>query len=73
MTEALEEVIKYGFANMGLNRIEALIANSNIPSLRLLKRQGFLFEGIMRQDYVVDSKSEDSDCYSLLKHERRIE
>jgi hypothetical protein len=23
----------------------------------------------MREDYVVDGKSESSDCYSLLKHE----
>jgi ribosomal-protein-alanine N-acetyltransferase len=69
MTEALNEVIKYGFANMELNRIEALIDKLNIPSLKLLKRQGFVFEGTMREDYVVDDKSEDSDCYSLLKHE----
>jgi len=25
-------------------------------------------EGTMREDYVVDGKSEDSNCYSLLKH-----
>jgi ribosomal-protein-alanine N-acetyltransferase len=69
MTEALEQVIKYGFENMELHRIEALIAYSNIPSLKLLGRQGFVFEGTMREDYVVNGKSEDSDCYSLLKHE----
>ena len=69
MTEAVEQVIKYGFENMQLHRIEALVADYNIASLNLLKRQGFVFEGTMRQDYVVNGKSEDSDCYSLLKHE----
>src|SRR6478752_7515719 len=69
MTEALEQVIKYGFENMELHRIEALIAYSNIPSLKLMGRLGFVFEGTMREDYVVNGKSEDSDCYSLLKQE----
>ena len=69
MTEALSEVIRYGFENMNLNRIQALIADRNIPSKKLLQRNGFSFEGTMREDYVVDGKSEDSNCYSLLKHE----
>ena len=68
MTEALSEVIRYGFENMNLNRIQALIADGNIPSKKLLQRNGFSFEGTMREDYVVDGKSEDSNCYSLLKH-----
>jgi ribosomal-protein-alanine N-acetyltransferase len=69
MTEALNAVLEYGFVNLGLHRIEALVANSNIPSIKLLERHRFLFEGTMREDYIVDDKSEDSECYSLLKHE----
>jgi ribosomal-protein-alanine N-acetyltransferase len=69
MTEALVEAIRFAFEQMNLHRIQALVANANTPSIRLLKRYGFSFEGTMREDYVVDGKSEDSDCYSLLKHE----
>jgi len=69
MTEALETVLKFGFTELNLHRIEALIAAENEPSLKLLLRFGFSKEGTMREDYVVDGKNEDSDCYSLLKWE----
>jgi ribosomal-protein-alanine N-acetyltransferase len=69
MTEALAPVLRYAFEQMDIHRIEALVANWNTPSLSLLKRYGFSFEGTRREDYVVDGKSENSDCYSLLKHE----
>lgn len=69
MTEALEAVLKFGFTELKLHRIEALIAAENEPSLRLLLRYGFTKEGVMREDYVVDGVNEDSDCYSLLKWE----
>lgn len=69
MTEALEAVLKFGFTELNLHRIEALIAAENEPSLRLLLRYGFSREGTMREDYVVNGINEDSDCYSLLKWE----
>lgn len=69
MTEALQDVLKFGFTELGLHRIEALIAADNEPSLKLLLRYGFSKEGTMREDYVVNGKNEDSDCYSLLKWE----
>jgi len=69
MTEALKKVLEYGFTKLNLHRIEALIAAENQPSLKLLQRYGFTKEGTMREDYVVNGKNEDSDCYSLLKWE----
>lgn len=71
MKEALSEVIDYGFNEMKLHRIQALIADSNTPSKKLLLHYGFVKEGTIREDYVVDGKNEDSDQYSLLKHEWR--
>lgn len=69
MTEALKAVLVYGFTELKLHRIEALIADENEPSKRLLLRYGFSKEGTMREDYAVNGKNEDSDCYSLLKWE----
>ena len=69
MTEALGKVIDYGFKNLNLHRIQAMVADSNTPSVRLLNRYGFTKEGTMREDYVVDGKNDDSDCYSLLRWE----
>jgi ribosomal-protein-alanine N-acetyltransferase len=69
MTEVVPYVIRYGFEHMDLVRIEALLANWNTPSVRLLQQNRFTFEGTMRQHYSVNGIHEDSDCYSLLKTE----
>ena len=69
MTEALKATLEFGFTQLNLHRIEALVADWNIPSVKLLQRYGFTKEGIMREDYCVNGKNEDSDCYSLLKWE----
>jgi ribosomal-protein-alanine N-acetyltransferase len=69
VSEALPVVLNFGFKELNLNRIEALVAASNTPSVRLLQKNGFLREGVMREDYFVNGKHEDSDCYSLLRSE----
>jgi ribosomal-protein-alanine N-acetyltransferase len=69
MREALKEVLQYGFTELQLHRVQALIAAENQASLKLLQRYGFSYEGTMREDYVVEGKNEDSECYSLLKWE----
>ncbi len=69
MTEALKIVLEYGFKTLHLHRIQALVAKENIPSVKLLLHYGFIKEGTMREDYMVNGKREDSDCYSLLQRE----
>lgn len=69
MTEALVEILKYGFEQMNLNRIEALIADWNEASLKLIDKYGFVKEGVMREDYFYEGKHEDSICFSLLKRD----
>ncbi len=48
MTEATQKVIEYGFMNLGLMRLEICAAEQNIPSLYVIKRCGFHYEGIRR-------------------------
>lgn len=69
MSEALEAVIGYGFTKLDLHRIVGMVAPYNTPSVKLLLKNNFTKEGTARQDYVVNGINEDSDCYSLLKHE----
>ncbi len=66
MTEALREVIKYGFEQMGLKRIEAFIGPNNTPSLKLIEKFGFQKEGYLRKHYRSNGKLEDSVLYALL-------
>ncbi|MBX0333312.1 GNAT family N-acetyltransferase [Pontibacter sp. HSC-14F20] len=67
MTEALGPIIAYGFEEMGLRRIEALAADYNTPSIRLLQRFGMQLEGVIREHYVVDGVNEDSVLYSIIR------
>ena len=69
MSEALPEVLKYGFNELNIHRIEALAAIWNTASLKVIERFKFTHEGTMREDYIVSGNHENSECYSLLKHE----
>lgn len=69
MKEALAKVLDHGFNELEIHRIEALIAKWNTPSYKLLQHYGFTFEGTMREDYNVEGKNENSECYSLLRWE----
>lgn len=69
MKEALPDIISYGFNNMNLHRIEALVAPANIPSVKLIKASHFKEEGLLREHYMKNDILEDSAIYSLLRHE----
>ncbi|MEW9121529.1 MAG: GNAT family protein [Thermotaleaceae bacterium] len=68
-TEALKAVIDYGFEQLELNRIEAMVMLENIQSTALLKRLGFKEEGILREHGFYKGRYWDEYCYSLLKRE----
>jgi ribosomal-protein-alanine N-acetyltransferase len=48
MTEALNAIIAFGFTEMGLHRIDAVVLPANTASVRLLDKLGFLNEGLLR-------------------------
>lgn len=69
MSEAVAAIIDYGFSKLKLNRIEALVASYNTASLRLLEKNGFVQEGVLRNHYLVDGVYEDSVMFSKLQEE----
>ena len=69
MSELMPYVIEYGFKDMNLNRIEAMVGPTNIPSLKLLEASGFVKEGQMRSHYLRDGEYQDSLVFSLLRNE----
>ncbi|MFM2048211.1 MAG: hypothetical protein RI955_759 [Bacteroidota bacterium] len=69
MSEAFPIVLKYGFEEMKLHRVAAMIADWNTASKKLLLKNNFKKEGTLREDYFIDGSNQDSDCYSLLKWE----
>lgn len=69
MTEAVEAVIQFGFNQLKLHRIEALVGSNNIPSLKIIENHHFIKEGLLRQHYYISGKYEDSVLYSKLSNE----
>lgn len=69
MTEALEAILTFGFGELNLHRVEALVAVWNTASIKLLQHFDFIKEGVKREDYLVNGKYEDSISYALLKRE----
>jgi [ribosomal protein S5]-alanine N-acetyltransferase len=69
MKEALKETIRFGFNEMSLLRIEAMVGRDNEPSIKLLTNSGFQYEGKLREHYFVNGVMEDSLMYGLLKRE----
>ncbi|WP_377890564.1 GNAT family N-acetyltransferase [Alkalihalobacillus sp. R86527] len=66
-SEALRAVIAFGFNELELERIEALIEPENHPSQRLVERQGFLKEGLLRHYEYTCGKFDDLYMYSILR------
>jgi ribosomal-protein-serine acetyltransferase len=55
MTEAAQACVEFAFRRMGVHRIRCAAATNNHPSLRVIARLGFRFEGIARQaEFVAD-------------------
>lgn len=69
MSEAVHAVISYGFNELKLHRIEALVGSTNIPSLKILEKHHFIREGLLREHYLVDGVYEDSVLFSILQSE----
>lgn len=66
MTEAVGELVRYGFEEMGLNRIEATVDSENEKSIRLLERLRFVKEGCLREKHFYKGRFHDVLAYSLL-------
>jgi len=65
--EAVQKVIAYGFGDMNLNRIGAVVFLENEASSKLLIQLGFQQEGILRDYMYQKGQAHDTFIYSLLK------
>ena len=72
MTEALKELIIYGFNTLKLVRIQAYVLPSNIGSIRVLEKLNFELDGRLRS-YTkwIGMGIVDVSLYSLLNHDKR--
>ncbi|ERN52413.1 GNAT family N-acetyltransferase [Alkalihalophilus marmarensis] len=66
-SEAVSKVIDYGFGDLGLTRIGAVVFIENEASNKLLTKMGFLKEGVLRDYMYQNGVAYDVNVYSLLK------
>lgn len=59
-TEAVREIIQFGFRKLRLLRIEARCHPDNIRSIRLLERVGMKYEGRLRHAYIIRGSATDA-------------
>ncbi|CAM4407588.1 GNAT family protein [Paenibacillus phoenicis] len=67
MTEVLQEILRFGFEDLGLNRIEAYIDPDNIRSRYLLEKTGFHEEGYLKETFFEKNQFVDAVVFALLK------
>ena len=68
-TEALKEIIKYGYEQLDLNRIYARAMVENEGSWRVMEKAGMYFEGVRRQEVLKWGEFKDLKYYYLLKED----
>jgi RimJ/RimL family protein N-acetyltransferase len=69
-TAATKLLTGYGFETIGFHRIEALVVESNKPSLKVLANAGYEQEGILRDKCCgADGSRENMVLFAALRHE----
>lgn len=66
MTEAARACLDFSFQRMGMHRVRCAAATDNAPSLRVIARLGFRFEGIAREAEWVGSRWLDHALFAKL-------
>ncbi len=70
--EALAAVMRYGFEEMQLHSIAAILDEENIASARLLEDGGFRQEARFVEDFLWDEAFRNSLHYGLLRSEWEV-
>jgi len=68
-TKIVQEFVKYVLQNTDLRKIVATIADSNIPSCKVVERAGFKQEGLLRKHFLINGIPTDERVYGLLREE----
>ena len=68
-TEAAGEVVRFGFAELGLARIQAVHFTQNPASGRVMKKIGMTYEGSLRQYFKKRGNPIDLKMYAILRTE----
>ena len=68
-TEAARALLRWAFDTLDLNRVQAQTDTRNRASARVLDKLGFVREGTLREDCIVNGEVSDSWVYGLIRRE----
>ena len=70
-TETAREVVRWGFEDRDLNRVQAETDTRNLASAHVLEKLGFVHEGTLREDCIVNGEVSDTWVFGLIRREWR--
>jgi [ribosomal protein S5]-alanine N-acetyltransferase len=70
-TETAKALIKFGFEELQLHRIEAGVATENVKSIRILRKAGMTNEGIRRKILPIRGEWKDNYHFAILEDDER--
>lgn len=69
MTEVLKRMLRFGFEELNLNRINTVCDDLNIGSWRVMEKCGMKQEGLFRQHTFEKGRLRDTRQYAILREE----
>lgn len=71
-TEVAKTLIKAGFDNFNLHKVEAGVATENIRSIRVLEKSGMTREGLRRKILPIRGQWKDNYHYAIVEDDPQI-
>ena len=69
MAEALQAIIRFGFDEQQMHRMEAQVVVEHVASLRLFQKLGFQEEGILKERLFINGRFCDMQSFALLRQD----
>jgi [ribosomal protein S5]-alanine N-acetyltransferase len=72
-TEAIRLILRYGFDNLGLHRVDLFVLEINHRAIRCYEKCGFVREAVLRETIQIDSVWSNDLLMSILEDEYRAQ
>ena len=72
-TESIGKLVCYAFEELKVNRIEAYVTPGNEGSIKVLLKNGFVNEGLMREMEYYKNKYQDGIIFGMIRKDWDIQ
>ncbi len=68
-TQAIRDLVAKVFKETKIRKLTAGVSDKNVGSIRVLEKVGFVREGLLREQFLINSLAVDEIAFGLLRHE----